>query len=294
MKSHRVKRMSPRLLLALQVARGHALECCSIGPTVVQELLAVFPDVDGDCDKTALARFQNKSSQWAAAMCDDGGKAWIADLELKVPSAMNSASVTDIEDLFHAAVAAMAPPRARAIEDVQQAADAVSRLQRGLQKRLRELVLNILEHSRLSFTAAQNLPAVRRLQHLLEVFVNRDSSGDLQSVYAGRQWARLQACLGHLASAASSQASSSLPPTSTQAPPSHEQCLQTLPSFHPTLVERNAKVLSSPGVQEVLTKLKKAQNKYWKVHLKIKEVQERMREASEKAGSVRKAWMEAE
>merc|ERR1719410_770746 len=45
--------------------------------------------------------------------------------------------------------------------------------------------------------------------------------------------------------------------------------------------------------QALMQLRKRAQNKYSKAHAKVKELEERSREVTERPGSLRKAWMEA-
>ncbi|CAE8633083.1 unnamed protein product [Polarella glacialis] len=148
--------------------------------------------------------------------------------------------------LLCSAVAALAPPRRIVEKGSGPAMDAVAitRLRAETQKRLRCIVLRILQSGMVELGDPENAPAIQRLRRLLLAFRAR-TGGDVAGAAAGgEQWARLEQALSAGAGTSESVAGT---PSARHSEASTSSVLQASDPF----VRWNPEILNLPEVERV-------------------------------------------
>jgi len=251
MKVHRVNMMPPRLRFALKLVQERALKSLTVNRCKIlegwQELLHTLPDLEGKCNQKDLLLFQKACVEWHAAICEDRGAAWIANLESRTSAALGEVQIRQLRAALRSAVAALAPPRAKSTEHILATPmdnGDTRGSQMGLQKRLRLVVLRILDSGLIRVDDPEICPMVQRLRHLFNIYSKNHGEQDFANSTSGKQWARLHAFVDTPTESHS---------TSIARP--FDQKVQSLPSSIdpsglPEVAEINLKVVECPGVHK--------------------------------------------
>lgn len=245
MKARSMSTLPPRLQFALKLSEGRAYEGFELreGVSFWQELLAALPKNDAHArGKKGSALFLRVAASWVN--CDSQEKR-VDELEEQLRYALLQPGPS-LQDILRSAVAALSPPRAkRGNRGSGEHMDisAIMRLQQGLQKRLRRIVLAILESGYVD--SLREEPISQRLQELFDLYCCR-TGNDIVSAAGGAEWVRIQTCLQSICVPSSSACSSS-----SRLPASDARTRIGASSTQGrALVELDPRALSAPGIEE--------------------------------------------